>query len=355
MKICLFIVACFFSTIYGSAQTVDVVTDLRDQWKVFRGDQLVDYHGNATHSIHLVITDQFKGGMLLVQAPGDFTLFLNGKLLTQFRTVCRLNMDSLLFLNKEASLFTVYQKGNIKTLRTKLIHKKKTDHYNVARTSEFFTDFIIIGILLLFGFFVVLFRFNARLTIDYLNLIKVFSIQEREDASVTGRIGSSINILFFLFISMLWGLLLMITFHEGPLVMQKISIQSLLDTFGWWILTSFFVLIFLVLKLLIVWLMSALFNFKGIVRFQFFNFIRSLYVTAILMGLAFLGYYILELEKPDWYYTTLIAAFGFSIISIFFLYLKLMARTTSTVFHLFSYLCGSEIISMMVLIKVLLN
>ncbi len=339
----------------GWSQPTQIVKDLRDQWKISKGDHLEDYQGEAAHTIHLYITDQFKGGIISIKAPDEFAVFVNGRLYIRGQAEFNLNVDSLLTKKGGMPLLSIFQARDVKSLKTEMIRTGYLENNNEVRPPTHFNDFVILSALLLFGFFVVLFRFNTRLTVDYLNLMKVFSVQEREDAIMTGRIGSSVNILFFVFISLFCGLLLLIIFNNGPLVLQKISFKSTTGAFGWWLLLSLFVLIFLVLKLVLVYIMSGLFGFKGLVRFQFFNFIRSLYVVSALMGIALLGYFILELENPNFFYFLLASACGFMILSAFFFYLKLMTRTSSAVFHLFSYLCGSEIISMMILMKVLLN
>lgn len=355
MRISVLLILVFFNSTWGWTQSTEIIKDLKDTWQVSNGDRLVNYQGEPVQTIHFFVTDQCKGGTISIKTPGEFALFVNGQLQLQTRFQFNLNVDSLLSIKGDMPLLSVYQKRNVKTLKTELIHQGNTENFNVTRTSTHFNDFVILSSLMLFGFFVILFRFNTKLTIDYLNLIKVFSVQEREDGIFTGRIGSSVNILFFVFISSLWSLLLLIVFSNGPLVLQKISIQSTVGAFGWWLLVSGFVLVFLFLKLVLLWIMSAIFGLEGLVRFQFFNFIRSLYVTAVLVGLALLVYFILELEKPDFFYYLLASACGFMIFNALIFYLKLMNRTSSAVFHLFSYLCGSEIISMMILTKVLLN
>jgi Domain of unknown function (DUF4271) len=355
MRAGVFLILFFFNATWCRSQATEIIHDLRDQWKVSKGDHFQGYQGESVHTIHLFVTDQFKGGIISIKAPGEFAVFVNGQLLVRARLELNLHVDSVLSKWAGVPILSVFQKGNVKSIRTELIHRVSLENVNVVRASTHFTDFVILSALLLFGFFVMLFRSNTRLTIDYLNLAKVFSVQEREDAIVTGRIGSSVNILFFVFISLLWGLLLLIIFTNGPLVLQKISIHSTAGAFGWWLLVSLLVFVFLVVKLVLVWIMSSLFGFKGLVRFQFFNFIRSLYVASALMGLVLLSYFVMELKNPNFFYFVLASGCGFMMLSAFFFFLKLMTRTSSAVFHLFSYLCGSEIISLMILIKVLLN
>jgi Domain of unknown function (DUF4271) len=342
----------------GWSQPTEAIKDLKDYWKVTTDNRLENYHGQQVNTIHLPVTDRFKGGIISIKAPGEFTLFIDGQLHLRTSLEFRLNVDSLLAMRTGSPLLSIFQEGNVKTIQTNLIYLAHLENENFHRKAAYFSDFVILSALLLFGFFVILFRSNTRLTMDYLNLTKVFSIQEREEAIVTGRIGSSVNILFFIFISLLFGLLLTIIFNNGPPVIRfskEISIQSTTEAFTWWLFLSIIIFIFLIVKLLLIWSMSALFSFKGVVRFQFFNFIRSLYVASALMGIALLVYFTLEIENPEFFYFVLASACGFMILGVFFIYFKLMARTSSSIFHLFSYLCGSEIIPLMILIKVLLN
>ncbi len=342
----------------GWSQPSQIKKDLRNNWKISEGDHLEDYHGQAVNAIHLNIIDQFKGGIIAIKAPGEFSVFVNGRLQIRTRSELRLNVDSLLRENSGILLLSIFQNRNVKTIQTDLIVDVSLEHENFVRQSSHFTDFIILSALLLFGFFVILFRSNTRLTVDYLNLIKIFSFQEREEVIVTGRIGSSVNLLFFLFISLLCGLLLTTIFYWGQPLLHfsgSETIQSTTEAFLWWLFISFIIFVFLIGKLLLIWSMNTLFGFKNVVRFQFFNFIRSLYVASAIMAVVLIVYFLLDFKSPDFFYFLLASACGFMILSVFFLYFKLMPRTSSSVFHLFSYLCGSEIIPLMILVKLLLN
>jgi len=346
----------FLVTFASKSQPIEIRKDVSDQWKVLTKDgTLADYERQAAHTIHLFVTDEFKGGSIAIATPGEVAVFIDGKLHIRTKSKINLKVDSLLSVSGGTPLLSVYQAEDVKSIKMELIRQGYVQAENEMRATTYFSDFIILSSLLLFGFFVLLFRSNTRLTIDYLNLAKVFSVQEREEAIVMGRIGSSVNLFFFVFISLFCGLLLLIVFNHGPLFLRKVKLNSITDAFGWWLLISLFVLMFLVAKLALVWCMSALFGYKGVVRFQFFNFIRSMYVASAIMGVLMLVYFVLELESPDFFYFLLASVCGFMMLTTLFVYLKLMSRTSSTVFHLFSYLCGSEIISLMILIKVLLN
>lgn len=341
----------------GWSQPTEIVKDLRDLWKVSAANRLEEYTGQEVSTIHIVVTDRFKGGTIVIHAPQEFTLFVNGQLRFHACEQYGLNVDSLLSVEMGSPLLSIFMKGNMAALQINHVYRAYLSNENTARQSTFFKDFVILGSLLLFGFFVILFRTNTRLTVDYLNVVKVFSLQEREEAIVTSRIRSSVNILFFVFISMLGSFLLIIIFKSGPAVLHlsnNFSIQSMRGALIQWLILSVGMFILLIGKLLLIWSMSTLFDYRGVVRFQFFNFIRTLFVVSVLMGLFLVIYYMLEMENPDFFYFLLASACGILTLNTFFLYFKLMTRTTSAVFHLFSYLCGSEIIPLMILIKVLL-
>jgi len=91
-----------------------------------------------------------------------------------------------------------------------------------------------------------------------------------------------------------------------------------------------------------------------VVRFQFFSFVRSLYVAVILMGVFAIIYFIGSFQNPRFYNHLLTAMCILLLTSNLFLYVKLLPRASVSHFHLFSYLCGSEIIPLMILTKVLL-
>jgi len=340
------------------SQSSEAIKDLRAYWTVSNGGRLEAYQSQPVKSINLSVIDPFRGGIISIKTPGEFTLFINGQLQLRTRSELKLNVDSLLRERGGTPILSIFYEGNSKAIQTNLIYKTHLENEKFIREATYFTDFMILSILFLFGFFVILFRSNTRLTMDYLNLTKVFSIQEREEAIVTGRIATSVNILFFVFISLLFSLLLIVIFSAGPPALRfssRVSIQTTMEAFMWWLILSVVTFIFLISKLLLIWSMSALFDFKGIVRFQFFNFIRSLYVASALMGIALLIYFMLGVRYPDFFYFLLALVCGFMTLSVFFLYFKLMTRTSSSFFHLFSYLCGSEIIPLMILIKLLLN
>jgi hypothetical protein len=238
-----------------------------------------------------------------------------------------------------------------------LLPVSKSDLDNPVREGILFKDFVILASFMLITFMIVLFRVNPRLTLDYLNVVKLFSFQERDEAIVAGRIGSSVNLFFFALVSFLLSLLLMIIFYVAPdriRLAGDFVFQSTPRAFFIWLLLSTIIFLLLISKLVLIASFSLLFNLKSTVRFQFFNFIRLLFVTAIVMGVMAVIYFIFHSQNPALFYNLLILGSFFVITGTVFLFLKLLARTAFPVFHLFSYLCATEIIPLMILGKVIL-
>lgn len=342
----------------GQAQWRNVSEDLRPNWMVVIDNKYVPFDHQHTQAIHLAIDENYFGRQIEFSHKQQYGIFVDGRLVKVHAGVWKMNVDSLRTLSPSFQMLSVFMPDKIQFLQMKLNYRvANEDRSSIPRSSSHFADFVILASLLLFVFFVILYRSNTSLTLDYLNITKVFLIQSREEAITTGRIGSSANLLFFGFISLCTSLMLLIIASEGyPSVTLPIphSFPSLLWLSMWWIGISVAIFLLLITKLFLIWLMTQLFRFRDTVRFQYFNFVRSIYGSMIISGLLGAGYYIGQFQNPEFFRFLLLVICGLLTLSSAFLFLKLLSRTGSTVFHLFSYLCGSEIIPLMILIKVLL-
>jgi len=110
----------------------------------------------------------------------------------------------------------------------------------------------------------------------------------------------------------------------------------------------------LMFKLLLIFIFSQLFGLRDTVRFQFFHFVRLLFISGVGLGVILVLYFIFKTSSTSAFASLLLIASIFIIISVGILFLKLLGRTGLPVFHLFSYLCASEIIPLIILGKVLL-
>src|ERR1700690_1848667 len=117
--------------------------------------------------------------------------------------------------------------------------------------------------LILCVYLVFLVHTNSRLTFDYLNVLKLFSVQEREENLMTGRITSRVNLLFYIYCCLFCALTLLVVFHLSK---SRISlsgvfpVRSTREGFLQWIKLSAILAGLMTLKLFIVYVFSLLFN-----------------------------------------------------------------------------------------------
>jgi hypothetical protein len=332
--------------------------NLCPDWNVQEKESYVKYTGQKSKAIHFTLNKKSLGSILLIFNRAEYSVFINGKLIARKRDSLQLRVDSLWAQYRGSLFISVYQKQPIYSLTTLLLLPvDKSDFDNPVRQGNYFKDFVILASFILIALLVILFRVNPRLTFDYLNVVKLFSFQERDEAIVAGRIGSSINLFFFALISFLLSLLLIIIFYVASdriRVAAEFVPHSTLHAFLSWVILSCIILLVLIAKLVLIASFSLLFNLKSTVRFQFFNFIRLLFVTSLAMGLIAIIYFIFHSQNPALFYNLLIVGSLFVVAGTVFLFLKLLARTAFPVFHLFSYLCATEIVPLMILGKVIL-
>jgi hypothetical protein len=335
-----------------------ITQDLRQDWQVQRQEKLEKYSGKKSRTIYFGLDRKALGSHLVIHDRQSFALFINAKLSGQYRDSLTLRVDSLWSLYQGKVFIGIHQEHPIYSLKTVLISQtSKADFDNLPRSGNFFSDFVIIASLLLLAALIGLLRVNAGLTLDYLNVIKLFSLQDRDESTVASRIGASINLFFFALISFFLGLVLIIIFNIAPDRVQlagNFVFNSTLQTFLGWVLISTIILTLLATKLVLIASFSLLFGMRDSVRFQFFNFVRLLFVTAGLMACMSIVYFIFHSQRPSLFYNLLTIGGFFIIIGTLLLFLKLLARTSFPVFHLFSYLCATEIIPLMILGRVLL-
>ena len=105
-------------------------------------------------------------------------------------------------------------------------------------------------------------------------------------------------------------------------------------------------------KLIIVLLFSTLFNFRETMSFQFFNFLRFVLFTSVTLAILCLAYFILRVGEPIYYERLIVLALLLLTAGSVVVLVKLMGRAGFSFFHLFSYLCVSEIIPLVIIIKI---
>lgn len=344
---------------FGQEKEWQSVKNLKEEWKVYREEQFLPYDEDSDAKAIYFSLDQgrYPNSFLEVRSPNSFSLFLNHRLFVLRENAVRINLDSLKKVHSPPWLFSVYQKDGLTWLNTEIVSLHTPDfNSNSTRSGYFFLDFSILVSVALFLFFVVLLRTNPRLTLDYLNVVRLFSIQEREDTLLNSRISASVNILYYGFNSLLVAFILLVIFHFGGreiAIAEYFPVYSMGEGFLQWIKLSVIVMAALLAKLILLLILARMFDSKESAVIQFYNYMRLLFFTFGLAAIVCVCYFVFKIQNPEAYSFLVNCIISLLIIWVFIVGLKLLRRSSFRFFHLFSYLCASELIPIVIMIKVL--
>jgi hypothetical protein len=355
----------FFTAPFAQAQeagTHTVVKSLDTDWQVYSNGQFQSYNPKSDakpRAIYFSLeANKYHGDFLKCSANGTYSLFINHQLINITSGTTLLNLDSLSAKISSTLQCVIFQREGIQRLTTQIVKPVKAEDEPalMQRKASYFFDFSIIASFFMLAYFIVLIRTLPRLATNYFNVLRLVSLQEREENLAGSRVSSTANILFYVFGSLLAGLMLTVIFYygSGDASSPMLSVDSKWDGFVQWFKWSTFVLMVFFFKLVLTFLLSSLFNIGEFVPFHFFNFLRMHFFAFGACTLLCLGYFIFKGQNPEFYSYLL---YGFAILSFFWvvlIYLKLLNRVPFRFFHLFSYLCVSEIIPMVIIFKILL-
>jgi hypothetical protein len=331
--------------------------DIKDRWLTHCSGEFRNFNNQPTPSVFFWIDGRKeKSNFLRVEGKHPYTIFVNSKLILQIKGNVKLSIDSLSKIYSPQLFVGLFTPRGAHHLQTSIQKTQLDSHQEpLSRKGNYFLDFSILATLLLATCFILFLRTNPALTFDYLDVAKLVSFQDRDESTLTLRIASSVNLLIYLFGSFFLGLMLLISLHfmGGQVSLAKLfPINSMGQGFGQWIILSLTIFGLLLVKLLWLALLSALFGFRDTVSLQFFNFVRIILISVILLASVCTLYFVLGVQQENYFFHLLTILSIVFVLGTAIMYFKLLARMPFHFFHLFSYLCASEIIPLMILIKV---
>jgi len=361
MRVVLFVIVVFFAHAV-MAQWV-VKKDLRDAWLVSDSVNYKPYQddSDATSLYMSFPVRTFKTDYLIVKSANPLSMLINGVVVLDGEKEFKLPIDSLSKRYAAENFFITLHsderlsKDNLQTyLVSKVQHQATAPEESYLKTTTVFRDFSITAALVMIIFLVTIIRVNPGLSADYFSIRKLFSNRESEDDHYYYRVTSA-TILFYVFTSLMIALFLMviIRFTGVRLGIEGISTASYWSLVFTWLGISLYVLIFLFIKIVIIYLISVLFGIREVAGYHFFNFVRILLITVGILSLILLIYFVLHGQGQSFYnflFATLPWILGAWIVLGFF---KLASRVRHSAFHLFSYICATELIPFFIIIEVL--
>jgi hypothetical protein len=337
--------------------------DLQPEWLISDSAayrKIEDARSTKTIYVKLLVRP-FVTDYFVIKSSNPVSVLLNNKLILDRVNDVKLRIDSLASRYPAAEFFIAIHSDQPITKNNLITHVAAAVLYQTDTPEEFyvkartiFRDYVITAVLTLIIFLVTIIRLNPGLSSDYFSIRKIFSRRESEDDHYYYRVTSA-TILFYVFTSLLISLYLIIVvrFTDVRLGLEGLALASYWALIFTWLKVSFYVLLFLFVKIIIIYLVSLLFGIREVAGYHFFNFVRILLVTIGLFTLALLIYFILHGQGLSFYnflYSAIPWILGAWIVLGFF---KLASRVPHSAFHLFSYICATELIPFFIIIEVL--
>lgn len=362
---CLFLFPVVSSSVCAQENSV-VVEDLEEDLMVFDGEKyerLNDRHSRIK-AVYFSLSPPFHSGEhLRLHSSRKYYLFINGKIKGEYQGEVVLAMDSLAAWAGPAPAYRValYQEPiNVRDLGVQVIsHKASPQQQGIdtaAKPYSHFRDFSVMAALLLIIFFVVSLRLNPKLAADYFSVAHLLSSRETDDAQASARLTSSANVQFWVLCSLLIGYyLLMVMYNLPPRFALPLHFQAPGFGFIWlqWLKLTAIIFGILLLKLLIIVSLTRLFGMRGMARYHFFNWIRLLLLVFTLATFVLFMYFIARGSDAGFFVAFLSVIIVALVLWIMVAFFKLSGRSGHSMFHLFSYLCATELIPLLITVKVL--
>lgn len=356
------VLTCLAFTSLSAQGNFIVKKDVRNDWMVFNGrgyDSIEAGDADGRNSIHFVLkAQQFSGDYLQIKSRRPFHVFVNGMLMGSADGQFVVALDSIArnFPNQD-QMYSVYQPSlNADDLVTTIITTGSSRSGHEPRPPSFFNDFVNIAGLVLLLFFVVMLRMQPRLTADYFSVSKIISLREGEDKQSHARFALSSEVWFYTFLSLLLSLFLIVIFYHLP-DRYPITAGFKSHSFGsvcWqWLRLAFIILSILLTRAIVIVSLSGLFGMNGIAGLHFFNIVRLLLVVVSAFSVVAFIYFTSRGHDPEVYALMLSILVFILAMWIVLVFLKLNNKTEHSMFHLFSYICATEVLPLLITVKVL--
>lgn len=350
------------SSVLGATE-YGVIRDFQNGWHIYNEGKYIAYtEDDATTSIYFqVFTHDFPNQKLHIASLENIGVFVNGQLIYDGKDVL-LSIDSLatIFRTNNLSVAVFQKSGNFNAVKTQAVKEVKPENFTLdepTRNSHF-RDFVVCGLLLLIITVLSIARLSPKLVLDYFSIQKVFSIRESDDKQSHSRTTTSANIVFLLFCSILVGYSLIIIFHFlapfYPLA-AKFQGESFIGIIWNWIYVSAVIMGFFFFKVFLIYLLSTILSAPDVARLHIFNWMR---VLMLIFGgmMLIISTYVIMYGMNSSFFSILLHIVPWLIGGwIILIFLKLTNKIGNSVFHLFSYICITELIPFLVTVKVLFS
>ena len=215
-------------------------------------------------------------------------------------------------------------------------------------------DYFKIIILIVFAFFAVLYRLFPYELMDFFSFHAIITFRLTDTAINKYRSMTKIQILIIVFqASLLASLLIIVINYYNPIVPD--FFMELNPIIGWLILFGV-VIILIFLKFVLISLVSMVFGIADRINFYFIEFLRMAMIFYSIIFIA-LSYTVINriYLVPGLLNVVIIMVIVFNLIRFLILFFKFHRNISMKSLHLFSYLCTTELVPILIGLKFFLK
>lgn len=341
-----------------------VKKNLRLDW-VFMSEQqrqmlpFLDNGRESPYAIHLLIAPDYgRETYLKLDIPSGTSLFIDNRFMQHFdNPVGKLfSLDSLFTRHQHDSLFlTLYNNAEFTSPPDGAIGYK----YNFFDTAinvnpimyrhlDWKEDYLKIIILLVFTFFVVLHTLLPTELLDFYNLSNLFTFRYTETLLTKYRSLTKTHTIVILYQATMLASIMIVALYYYNNPLGNRLIMSLNPVFRWLVI---FVIttIFIFLKYILIAIVSHLFGISERINFYFLEYLRMAMIFYSIIFVIISYTIINHFHSLHSLLTSLILiVIIFNFLRLIVIYFKFRRLIPIKNLHLFSYLCSTELIPIII-------
>ncbi len=363
------VIICISHVASGQVDTVSI-KDFSNDWFFFDGNKSLplvrksDFKGNIIQfSVDYL---SYKDAFVRIQYPFDFSLFVNNHLYGTSKGTLVVGIKELAKDKSSIALKVYANELNPYLLESgafKIVDKEvSTLSEDVVlvnpRTKSVFNNFYIISALILLLYFVILFSYYPRAIIEYFKIDRAISARELDENLLKSRPFTGVNVSVFMFLSLLLAQLIMATVYMADIFPERSIFypDTFLESLWSWFKLTVLIFVIIHIKFLLLTLFTGLFNLQGFLNNHFLNTIRLTLMSTALLSLIVAALYFGGFQYHHSVYLSIYKVLLIGIVPIsLVIFIKLMASVSFKNLHLFSYLCGTELMPYVLILSLGIN
>lgn len=340
----------------AAGATPDTLVAWQPEWHTMSNGRLAPAPGWQHQSMGYFQPPRFAQARLIIRSHSPFSIWINQAQIGAAQGEVILALDSLRARWGTEWWMGVHAKTHLNHLRFELqLHADQVPRPRLQTLpTRDLSDFAVFVALLLIAYGIRLWRSSPDLFYDYFNVFRVLSTRERDETQRI-RITSSQNILYYFFLGGWLSFLVVILMATDPTATLQPPLA--MSHFGGllvdWSLLTVAIVFLLVVKYAVQHLFSIIYAALDHSADQFFTFVRICFLVAMVVSLWFLAYFFLEIQPHALYHKAVLVLLFFSLLSIAFMQVRFMRSSTFRMFHIFSYLCLTEVIPLVITFRIL--